>query len=196
VGQKLVVTAPAVIGAKAITNDTWAASAAHLRQVRGFGGTLPPAGRSVKSLDRYVRAAFACQSLDASRGAEVAAALPLLASVAVGKRTQWNIVYEPAARRVHFKTRTSPTLKHLDLDALTIDCAAPVRALDIDHTVAGDAAGALVPLTRAQNLALVEKSMRETRRPVPREAAAMLAAYPESFTCTVPPAAPATAPGP
>ncbi len=183
VGQKLVVTAAAALGARAITNNTWTDSAARLRQIRGFGGTVPPPGRSAKSLDRYVQAAFAARHLDITAGTDVAAAFRLLGRVAVGKRTQWNIVYDLEVRRVHFKTQAAPAVKQVDLAAVVSDCAAPVRALDIDHAVAGDVAAAFAPLTRAQNLALIQRSMSETRRPVPREAGTMLAAYPESFSC-------------
>jgi len=161
---------------RALANHTYEASAAYRRRVGPVaGGAERAAGRG--SLERFARAASGASS--------VAAGFALLADVAQGPYTKWSIVYDLGARRIHFRTRTSPAVRWLDLDDLRFDCGEPVRVAGLDAADGGDLAGRLHDYRYEENLALVQTAFSQTAflREVPDAARVEHARLPERTTC-------------
>ena len=172
IGGKQVVTP----GARALTNHTYAESvawAARQAQLLAGAGSLP----------RFARAAR--QAAGPTDGDLVGAAFRLLDDVR-SSASQWNIVYDPVHLRVSFRTRTSRSIKTLDLRKLDPSCARPVVLVDIDADASGDVADRLRPYELSTNRALIERSVRRMRNQLPAGAVDMMVAYPSSLACQAP----------
>lgn len=170
---RTVVTAGRDLPVRAITNSTYAASARAL----GRGGREP----ETSSLGRFVRIA---EQLRAPHpGAPVAGALAILDSVRLGDHTRWHVVYEPAARRVHFRTRSHPELRTVRLDGFPPGCDRPVLMLDLAAGPGGDVTDRFAPYREDANRALVEATLAPLRRALPPGAAQRVAAFPRTTTC-------------
>jgi choloylglycine hydrolase len=171
--------------AKALTNDTYANSAAYLGLHRGFGGQAP-VRRTRGSLDRFVRAAAGAGSFDVNGEEEaVDYAFGILSSVAQGEYTKWSIVYDVPAGRVYFRTLDSPKIRFFDLGRFDFSCDSPVLILDVNGGFEGDVAGKFVPYSPEANLALVESATQQTDflKDTPAWVTKALAQYPESTRC-------------
>jgi hypothetical protein len=138
-------------------------------------------GREGSSLARFDRVAGRLQAR--ARDAPVASALAVLDSVRFPESTQWNVVYEPAARRVHFRTRRHESLKTVSLDAFAPGCDQPVMVLDLASDEAGDVSGRFVPYTEKANGALVEATLAPFLRKLPPGAARRAAELPATTAC-------------
>jgi choloylglycine hydrolase len=168
-GGKLQIT-PA---ARVLTNHSYADSAAWAaRQAK------PAAG--LGSLERFARTSRLVSQPAA--GDPVAAAFTILDGVR-GRGSQWNIVYEPARSRVHFRTRASAQIKSIDFADLARDCGSPVQMLDIDAAPGGDATARLTPYSVVANSRIVERSLRPMTKHVPPGAAQLVSHYPTTLTC-------------
>ncbi|MEP3932320.1 linear amide C-N hydrolase, partial [Rhodopirellula bahusiensis] len=58
-----------------------------------------------------------------------------LQMVAQGPLTQWNLIYQPEERRIHFRTQRSPQRRWIDLDDLSFDPGQTPQAIDIDQNI-------------------------------------------------------------
>ena len=190
-------TGPAM-PAQTLTNDTYQSSLAYLSSFLGFGGNraLP---NSSSSLDRFVRAsALNKQFAETGNPADaITHAFATLKNVAQGSHTQWNIVYDLNAMRVHFRTRANDNIKFIDMAALNWACEAPVQVLTIDHPTPGDIAPSLKAYSYEANRDLIGRSYKGTSflAAVPASEMDVDARYPEKATC-VGDAAIATRPAP
>lgn len=176
---KMVVHRDAGMPYPVLTNDTYEASVEYARTAGRRLGVSPTA-----SLDRFARAAsHACKADD--RAEAVRNAFALLGEVAQGEYTQWSIVYDLRDRRAYFKSRLAPEVRWIDLDALSFECGEPVRVLDINANLAGDAAPKLAVYDEEANRRLVRASFAKTPflREVPLDAREELARYPRSTAC-------------
>jgi hypothetical protein len=113
-------------------------------------------------------------------------ALAVLDSVRFETSTQWQIVYELGARRVHFRSRKHPALKTVSLGAFAPGCAEPVMMLDMASDRAGDVAAEFVPYRDRANRALVEATLRSRRAELPAGTVQLVANYPETLSCIAP----------
>lgn len=177
---KMVVTQGRAMESKVLTNDTYRASMGSLAQHQGFGGKRAiPTGKG--SLERFVRAAALVAH--PSGKPERKKALAVLDSVRNGAYTKWNIVYDPLARRISFRTRSRPALKEIDLAALAADCKAGARMLDMATAAKGDVTAKFASYTFAANKKLVETSLAPIASSLPRGAAWLVASYPATARC-------------
>ncbi|WDQ16208.1 linear amide C-N hydrolase [Rhodopirellula sp. P2] len=78
-----------------------------------------------------------------------------LQMVAQGHLTQWNLVYLPEERRIHFRTQTSPQQRWIDLDDLSFESDQPPQAIDIDQDIRGDVTPHMNDVTHADNERIV-----------------------------------------
>ena len=183
IGGKLVVTTGPSMPVKTLTNHTYAQSVAFLRRHEGFGGREPiPAGRG--SLPRFVRAS--AKALVARHPVSLdlpASAFAVLDSTAQGDYTKWRIVYEPARRRVHFRSLASPRVKWIDLGRLKRGCTHPVRILDLDADLAGDVTAKLQDYTEAANGRLVRTTLGKAGVKLPPAVIDELVRYPSRLPC-------------
>lgn len=173
---KMVVTHGRDLVSKVLTNDTYQDSRAALAEHHG-----EKAPRGTSSLDRFVRAA----SLIASGKPDRKAALAVLDSVRQGSYSKWNIVYDPMALRIVFRTASKPALKEIDLKALAGDCKREARMLDMATTAKGDVTAKFTAYTFAANKKLVETSLAPVAKTLPKGAAWLVAGYPATARCTV-----------
>jgi choloylglycine hydrolase len=174
-GGKMVVNSGRDLVAKVLTNDTYKDSRAALA---GNRGAKVPKGTS--SLDRFVRAA----AMVASGKPDRKAALAVLDSVRQGSYSKWNIVYDPIALRIAFRTASKPALKEIDLKALAGDCKSEARMLDMGTTARGNVTAKFTAYTFTANKKLVETSLAPVAKTLPKGAAWMVAGYPATARCT------------
>lgn len=174
---KLVVTSGRELTQPVLTNHSFAESAAYLERHRAFHEE-PPAGTG--SLARFARAAIAAEG---SKAASADEAFSLLDTVKSGKETQWQLVYEPSAGRVHFRTQRSPKVRTLTFDKLDRGCVEGSSALELDAEGEGMVNKALHALPREQNEALVRSSLEKTVPVLADTLTPILAAWPTAQVC-------------
>jgi hypothetical protein len=177
-GQLTVTQSSGQMPAKALANDTYAASAAYLAKFQGFGGTAA-APTSSSSLDRFVRASILVRSSTATTDS----AFQILDNVAQAQYTQWSIVYAISDGSIHFRTRTSPTVKSFSLSSLPVECGAKRKVLDIDSGSTGAVSAQFVDYTRDLNRQLLTRSMASIANQLPSAIIDLLAAYPDTLSC-------------
>jgi choloylglycine hydrolase len=182
---RLVITANEALRAPALTNTPYAAAATTLARYAGFGGSAaPPPGTS--SLARFVRAADAARR-GPGRTDPVTAAFAVLDDVAQGDYSKWQIVYEPRAQRVHFRSLGHRAVKTVRLDHFAPGCEAPVKLLDLGTDAGGDASARFADYTPAANRALVTASLAKLGGGVPAVLGELLARYPDTLSCALAP---------
>lgn len=175
-GGNLVITP----GVKALANHSYADSKAYLAKHQGL---LPPGSGS---LERFTRASTLAS---APKGDLTAQAFSILDRVRQDgrSRSQWNIVYQPGARRIWFRTRAEPRIKRVDLSAFDSSCVSPVETLDIDAGREGDVHAAFVRYDEAANARLVHRSLDPIADKLPPGTIEQLVRYPSMLECTLPP---------
>jgi choloylglycine hydrolase len=186
-GGAVVVHRGADLPATVLTNNTYEDSQAFRERVAGdtTGAVFAEGGWSLK---RFVLAARAVTAYDPGRdGAPVPYAFEILETVSHAGEggTQWRIVYEPSVPRIHFRTRSHPAVKTVDLRELDYACDTPVLILDMAREAGGDATAAFTEYTREANYALVRTAYQKTDflQSAPDERIRQLAAYPEMMPC-------------
>lgn len=171
-GRALVVSSGAAMPVRAVTNSPYAQSVQALAHPGAASG----------SVARFTRLA------DRLRGAPardpVGAAFGVLDSVRFEGSTQWQIVYDLGARRVHFRSRRHPSVKTVALGAFPPACADPVMMLDMASDRTGDVTSAFVPYREEANRALVEATLRSRRAALPAGTAQRVAAHPGALVCS------------
>ncbi len=170
---KLVVHHGKRLPARVLTNSTYKRSAAALRRHRG--GKVPGGSGS---LARFVRAASLANK--AGKAPTVKQAFAALESVAQGEYTRWQIVYESAAGKVHFRV-PGREARTVNVKALDFACSAPVKVMDLHGSVLG-LGPKMVPYQRAHNEELVKKSFANLGLKLPAIILKQLAWYPEAAT--------------
>lgn len=168
----LVVSTADAMPVRAVTNSPYAAS---IRAPKG------PAESGRGSLSRFAR--LAGQLRVGSESDAVAAAFAVLDSVRFQDSTQWQIVYELRARRVHFRSLRHPAVKTVALGAFPSTCAEPVLMLDMASNQAGDAASTFVPYREEANRALVEATLRSRSTTLPAGTSRRVADHPATLVC-------------
>jgi len=174
---KLTVTTGTDLATPTLTNHTYAESLEYRDRHVAFHEEAP---EGTGSLARFTRASMAAGHLTRASTGD---AFALLDTVKSGDRTQWQIVYEPSASRIHFRTQKAGHTRTIDLGKLDRGCASGALALDIDEDVDGSANGKLHALTLAENKALVTFSLTETIPSMADRLAPVLAAWPDGLAC-------------
>ena len=182
---RLVSQAGKSLPATVLTNSTYEASTAYLKQHIGFGGARPvQCTRS--SLDRFVCAADLLRRYNAKQsGNDVDYAFDILERVAQGDSTKWSIVYDVAKQRIHFRTHAAAERRFIDLRKLDFSCQADVIMLDVNLELAGDVTDDMVVYTPERNHTLVRTAYSETPflKSVPVMMVDAMAAYPLTCFC-------------
>lgn len=177
---ELVVAMGATMPARVLTNSPYAAAAAVF--ARAGRGRTASTSTGQGSTERFLRLASRTAA-PSSAASPVADALSILDSVRFADSTQWQIVYEPRSRRVHFRSRSRPAVKTVALDAFPPGCAEPAMTLDLRTRAAGEVGGAFVPYAEATNRALIRATAAPLRARLPPGIAERVAALPRGLTC-------------
>jgi choloylglycine hydrolase len=165
---------------RVLTNNTYAESLASARRCRGLGGKAPtPEGPG--SLARFARAATLAKK---TKAPTVARAFSVLESVRQSM-TMWQIVYEPARGRVHFRLPGDEQHTTVELSRLKLACGTPVRIIDIKGTVL-EKRNKWFPYSRKANTKLVRISFKALKLRLPPGAVEGVGAYPERAACKAP----------
>lgn len=142
-----------------LTNNTYAQSQAIAAKYKGIGAagskaSLPTGG---SSLARFTRAASQVQA-HRGTGMKVKAAFATLDDVAQhNDYTKWQIVYEPKALNVHFRTNTKRAVKTIKVPTGDAGhCRHPVKVADMAATQGGNLR--LKTYDAKKNSALVSRS--------------------------------------
>lgn len=99
--------------------------------------------------------------------------------------TQWSIVYEIDAGRLHFRSPAAAAIKSLSLADVDFSCTTPVQMLDVHETEGGDVRGRLQAYSREVNLKLIRGSYSQTSflRGLSEQELEQIASRPERGTC-------------
>lgn len=170
-GGGLLVSAGAAMPVRAVTNSPYADSVRALERPQAASG----------SLARFVRLAGRLRG--APGRTPVAAAFTDLDAVRFTDSTQWQIVYELQARRVHFRSRRHPGVKSVALGAFPPSCRDPVMMLDLATDRAGDVTSAFTPYRDEANRALVEATLRSRRAALPEGTSRRVSDHPGTLAC-------------
>jgi penicillin V acylase-like amidase (Ntn superfamily) len=185
---QLVLTTDSAMPVKTLTNSTYAASLASLKQHIGFGGTKSiPEG--AESVERFIRAsALAARAAREDRGEPGLTddAFSILDSVSQGPGSVWNLVHDPIRRVIHYRTHANPRVKRITLSTLDFSCAAGLKALDVDAERWGDVTASLLPYTLGMNWSIVRRSFARHFAPVARGTVEYVARFAEGFRCADP----------
>jgi hypothetical protein len=100
--------------------------------------------------------------------------------------SQWNIVYEPATLRVHFRSLAKSRIKTAHLARFSASCKTGALTLDMDADVEGDVTSRFAPATAAANRRLIERSVAGIRQKLPPGAIDRLVDYGGALPCTEP----------
>lgn len=164
-----------------LANDTYASSRAHLARYAGFGGSQAVPTGGMGSLTRFVRAADHVRRAPAG-GDAVRYAFDGIAKVA-GEATQWRVVYELANERIHFASRSAPTIKSVRTGDLDYGCESPVLSLSVATAQAGDATARLATYDASENRRVIVRSLSGMLPPAVIDRAV---AFPDTTRCTAP----------
>lgn len=181
---KLVVHTGARLAVKTLTNDTYRKSLNYARRIDVSKAA------SEGSLDRFTRAAQKTKEfgglVESGRKA-IAYAFEILSDAAQKGWTQWSIVYDQKRRQIYFRTMQSPEIKMIDAKAFDYSCGTSVKILDMNAKESGDVTAKFTDYTRQVNRDLIERSFSRTDllKDLPAEARDFVAAYPESFSCSL-----------
>jgi choloylglycine hydrolase len=171
--------------ATVLTNNTYEASLAYLKQHVGFAGTRPVA-HTPSSLDRFVCASDLIRRYEPQRSGDVVDyAFDILRRVAQGKSTRWSIVYDIANQRIHFRTRSATERRFIDLRKLDFCCGSEVLILDVNRNLTGNVTDHLAAYTPERNHTLVRTAYTETPflKDIPETAVDAVATYPLTCLC-------------
>ena len=115
----------------------------------------------------------------------MAGAFRTLDEVAQPGFTHWQIVYELARGRVHYRTAALREERHVDLSGIDFTCRAGLRVMDIDRGRGDVTAGSGSPYTREANEAQLLTAYRKTSflKNVPEGVVKDEAAYPSTMRC-------------
>ncbi len=172
-----------------LTNSTYSGSLRYLKRL----GEQRPNFTDRSSLGRFAEASERVLDFHQNPPEDALAhAFTTLDRVAQGSYTQWRIVYELRARRVHFHTGDG-RIKTLALQELDFSCSSPTLAVDL-HLAdpiperGGDLLPHLRPYSQAQNEILVRDSFRRISflASTPEEELRRIVHYPETTLCSTP----------
>jgi len=124
---------------RALANDPYALSEHHLRTNPAKGDLSNPRPQT-GSLDRFCRAAARAQAFKPAKepARDLAYAFATLDQVKQGNYTVWQMVYDVPARQIHFRTRSNPQIRRVDLKTLNFACNRPIQYADIHSPAAAD----------------------------------------------------------
>jgi hypothetical protein len=169
----LVATRGSELSVNALTNSSYAESK------RSLAAHKAPAPQS--SLGRFRGVASAIAKPET--GSELPQAWSVLDSVRFVDSTQWQVIYDLRARRVHFRSRRHPTIKTVSLNRFDGGCDAPSLIYDMLSDASGEIGDHFAPYDKERNFALVKTTLEPLQNKLPPGIVDRVASFPNSFTC-------------
>jgi choloylglycine hydrolase len=182
---RLVAHTGATLPVPVLTNSSYLRSLDSLSAPRGFG-TRGEMASFPSSLDRFVRAATMVQHVIASAPSSlVDSAFAILATVAQGSLTQWQIVYDLEHVQIVFTTQARQQAQTVALHELDFACAVPRQMMELN----GEQAGQFKIYDTAQGQSLLQRVVSRLvdvgffrQEPAVSEIT-QFARYPDSVVC-------------
>ena len=174
---------------RALTNSSYADCTQYLKRFKGFGGR-EEIQQTIFSVDRFVRLAAAIRD----KKPTVAKAFGWLDMVAAkpgeakNAHTQWQIVYVPGSREIHFRTHAHPEILTLSMSDFSFDCGGGARVLDLKGLPDDSAADHFIPFTTEINGKFVRRTFAVYKEhkfatDIPDLYLTVLGNYPASLKC-------------
>lgn len=169
-----------------LTNDTYADSIDHWKDLGKVDSVRDIGGNRDTSLNRFSRAAVMVKAYDEKPDQPpVNYAFSILQEVYFGRLTAWSIVYDDTAKRVYFNTRANSKVRIIDFAKLDFSCSTPMKMMDINASGSGDVSGTMLDYSAQGNRILLDAAMRETSltSALPSSVTDAVARHAESATC-------------
>lgn len=195
---KMIVYARSEMQIPVLTNNSYQKSLEFLKEHQGFGGEKTPI-EGFASFDRFVRISTLLQEFSLSaEGANLAAALRILSSVANFKevpkeeasfenmeqlmRAKWNIVYDISNKEIHFLTGSHQKVRTIRLNAFDFEGDTDVQVLDIQAQLVGDVSHNFIPYSYELNRNLIDRYYNQVPflRGLSEEIRELTARYPDT----------------
>lgn len=158
VGRQMQVYQNEQLPHRTLTNSRYAESLSYLQGFAGFGGRRPLPVSSLNSLDRFVNATAHAKAQSTERDPSQFGFSGLLK--VTGSTTQWQMVYEPSNLRFHYFTKSSKSIKTLEIDSRhDFSCATEVMSLPIINAYEGDVREEFSQYSSSANTEMVRKSL-------------------------------------
>lgn len=97
--------------------------------------------------------------------------------------TRWNVVFDIAQRKVHFRTVAEPTVKQFSLSSFDFSCEAPFLMLDVNAKLGESVDRSFQPYDHDVNLEIFRRTCDKLGIEVSKEVAVELIRFFESFEC-------------
>ncbi|MCP5515929.1 MAG: linear amide C-N hydrolase [Verrucomicrobiales bacterium] len=146
---------------RVLSNSPYAASVGFLERWKQEGAD-PADVTGPGSLERFARAARLAEDFkgDTPR-ARIDQAFAALEDVRQEDTTVWSVVYEPKTLRIHFRTRSAPSVKIIDFSSLDFTCGKPPQYAGMADAVGAGAAPNFDRLTPERHGAYLDRFFRE-----------------------------------
>lgn len=180
--KKLVIHEGKTAPIPALANDSYEDSIRFLsQQISG----MKPLPTGISSLARFTRAAALYYRFDPTLHEDaVDYAFRTLYNVRQPGYTTWNLVYESAGHRLHFRTKGLNAVQTVDTSKFDYSCKKAPQFLDMKTTDSGDVTGKFATFTDQHNLNLVQKGLGPFASQIPAGTVQLVAKYPLTLQCT------------
>jgi len=117
------------------------------------------------SLQRFAAACSMVQQYNAggSNSSLVDYSFDVLKKVSNDDFTKWSIVYDMSAKKVYFKSKSSPQVKWISYADVDFSCNSTSLAFDMNLTVQGNGARQFKPLTKETSTILLNRAATESK---------------------------------
>jgi penicillin V acylase-like amidase (Ntn superfamily) len=164
-----------------ITNSTYRASKAFIKDYQGFGGNFA-IPQTYKSLDRFVRATHLAGLVEASDNARTG--FDILDSLESVGYTKWQILYDLKSKVVEFRTKFSNrNIATFAFSDISQTCKGTPYYVDLKGAERGNNLTWL-PLTKSKNDALIRSSFGQLYGDqVPQALLTAVSNHPYTYSC-------------
>ena len=120
------------------------------------------------SLQRFATACSMVQQYNAggSKSSLVDYSFDVLRKVSNDDFTKWSIVYDMSAKKVYFKSKSSPQVKWISYADVDFSCNATSLAFDMNSAAKDDVIKQFRPLTKETNTVVLSRAAMESKRQI------------------------------
>ena len=99
-------------------------------------------------------------------------------------KTQWSIVYDIAALKIHFRTYGNQKIRYFDLNSFDFACSTPVKVMDVGVDLSGDIGDKFIEYSYLANRNHIRKFYLESYfSAIPDHILDRFSGYPETTFC-------------
>lgn len=128
-----------------------------LKYFRGFGGNYKPNVED-PNVPRFVRTAVLLDEYD-EESDPVDYGFYMLKTLRVFDDPEWSVIFDASNRSIHFRTRTHPKIKMLEMDKIDFSNTKPAQVLNISTGYPGDVLPLFQPYTKKMMRTFAEEEL-------------------------------------